>query len=100
MKTKLSSRFVSAFIATGVLLGVSGTSFASTINVKVNGMVCSFCAQGIEKKFMESGSVSKVAVSLSDKRVTITEKEGGKIDDAAITQTLKNAGYTVEKIER
>ena len=82
------------------LVALSSTAFAGIVHVNVNGMVCSFCAQGIEKKFMENAGVEKVTVSLTEKRVTLVEKSGAKIEDAVIKNILEKAGYSVQKIER
>ena len=46
MKTK----WVASLILCGVLVSQSGAA-GTAVSVTVNGMVCSFCAQGITKKF-------------------------------------------------
>jgi periplasmic mercuric ion binding protein len=63
------------------------------ITVGVKGMVCAFCAQGIEKSFMAQKEVAKVAVSLENKTVKITFKEGQTLSREKITELLKDAGY-------
>jgi copper chaperone CopZ len=84
------------------LLGFHATAFATTgeIKVSVKGMVCGFCAQGIQKKFSEESAIDSVKVSLSSHLVDLKLKEGKDIQDEKITAILKDAGYTVEKIER
>jgi mercuric ion binding protein len=72
----------------------------TNVDVTVNGMVCSFCAQGITKKFKAQKEVESVKVVLQDQKVYLTLKDGADISDRDITQTLKKAGYSVEKIER
>ena len=54
------------------------------VEVPVKGMVCSFCAQGITKKFKSEPSVSKVDVSLEKKVVTVRLKEGKELADSKI----------------
>lgn len=77
------------------------TAFAKeTIDVKVKGLVCSFCAQGIEKKFKANPAVEKVSVSLEKKHVVIGTKENSKLSDEEIKKSLEDSGYNVEKIER
>src|SRR5262249_44175879 len=73
---------------------------AETILATVKGMVCAFCATGIEKTFKKQAAVDTVHVDLKSKLVTINTKPQQNIDDATITQLLKNAGYTVAGIER
>ncbi len=67
-------------------------------NITVKGMVCSFCSQGITKKFKDAG-VKTVNVSLEKHLVELELADGQKLDDAQITTMLKDAGYGVEKIE-
>lgn len=67
-------------------------------NITVKGMVCSFCLQGITKKFKDAG-VKTVNVSLEKHLVELELADGQKLDDKQITTMLKDAGYGVEKIE-
>jgi len=38
-------------VTLALLIVGPGSLFADTITAKIHGMVCAFCAQGIEKKF-------------------------------------------------
>jgi mercuric ion binding protein len=69
------------------------------LEVTVKGMVCSFCSQGITKKFQEQG-VRNVNVSLETHLVSLELNDNQKLDDGAIEKILKDAGYGVEKITR
>lgn len=75
-------------------------SVSTTASVTVKGMVCSFCAQGVTKKFKAEPAVKNVDVSLETKLVTITFNPDQTIDDEKITQLLTDSGYNVVKIER
>lgn len=68
---------------------------AEVETVGVKGMVCSFCAQGITKKFKDQPEVSDVQVSLEKKFMKITYKDGQKMSHEKITDLLKEAGYEV-----
>lgn len=86
-----------------ILLGlilVSSSSFAKEINVKVSGMVCSMCAQGIKKKFTALSEVNSINVDLDNKLVKIDTKEGTDLSDEQISNIIKEAGYNVSNIER
>lgn len=83
-----------------LLLAAPRALQAKEIKVKVNGMVCGFCAQGISKKFKENASVEKVDVNLGSKVVTLSTKGSADIDDVTINRILKDAGYNVENVER
>lgn len=63
------------------------------ITVSVKGMVCAFCAQGIEKKFLSQKEVEKVQVSLENKFVKLKFKEGQSLSKQTISNLLKDAGY-------
>lgn len=63
------------------------------IKVGVKGMVCAFCAQGIEKNFLKQPEVSKVEVSLENKYVKLKFKEGQTLAKDKIAAILKEAGY-------
>jgi copper chaperone CopZ len=73
---------------------------AKPIRVQVKGMVCAFCAQGIEKKFKALSEISGVKVSLETKFVDLDTKEGKDVSDEKITKIIGDAGYDVLKIER
>lgn len=73
---------------------------AETIKASVNGLVCAFCATGIEKTFNAQPAVEKVHVDLDNKLVTINTKPDQKLDDATVTKLITDAGYSVVGIER
>lgn len=82
------------------LILMSSQSFAKEINVKVSGMVCSMCAQGIKKKFTALAEVKSINVDLDNKLVKINTKEAAELSDEQITNIIKEAGYNVSNIER
>lgn len=86
-------------IGTLVLLA-AGTAAAGTIEMKVNGLVCSFCAQGIEKTLRKNPATADVVVSLENRLVAVATKDGQDIADGDLTKALKNAGYDVKSISR
>ncbi len=71
------------------------SAFAET-TVKVKGMVCSMCAQGLEKKFSESG-VDKIKVDLDKKHVVLLDKD---LPDEEIRKIISWAGYEAGDISR
>lgn len=70
------------------------------IEVKVKGMVCSFCAQGIKKKFSALDAVKKTEVNLDDKWVKLEVADDKTLSDDQIKTSIKDAGYEVVTIER
>ena len=83
-----------------ILAGLSGSAFAETIRTTVNGMVCAFCATGIEKTFRKQPEVNTVKVDLPKKLVTITTKPGKTLSDAKIKEVITYSGYTMGRIVR
>lgn len=81
------------------LLLLSVGAHAAQIIVNVNGMVCSFCAQGIEKKFKAEPAIEKVKVDLTKKEVLLTTRDGQTLDEAKIRNIIADAGFKVEKVE-
>jgi len=73
---------------------------AATIEMHVNGLVCAFCAQGIEKKLRKFPATADVVVSLEQRLVAVALKDGQDIADDELRKALTNAGYTVTTIQR
>lgn len=71
-----------------------------TVKANVNGMVCSFCAQGIVAHFKKHPAVSQVHVDLGRKLVLLEEKKGAAITDEEITEFIRKAGFDPKKVER
>ena len=76
------------------------SSFAGVVSIKVSGMVCSMCAQGIQKKFSSESSIRTLKVDMEKKLVTIETQDGKNISDETITKLITEAGYNVASIER
>jgi cation transport ATPase len=83
-----------------VALSFSAAASAETIKASVNGMVCAFCATGIEKTFKAQPEVQTVNVDLQKKLVTIQTKEGQTLDEAKLKRLITNAGYSLVTISR
>ena len=56
----------------------------SSIRINVEGMVCSFCAQGISKAFEQEGAVKSVRINLDDKTVNVKLKRFRRMSDKKI----------------
>lgn len=80
------------------LLGLSQASMAS-MKVTVNGMVCSFCAQGIEKSLLKLDDTKAVLVDLKNKVVVVEAKEGKTLNEKTIRQEIIDSGYDVTHVE-
>jgi mercuric ion binding protein len=88
------------FLMAILLLIASPLAAAKTVEMEVNGLVCGFCAQGIEKTLEALPATEGVFVSLENRLVAVKLKDGNDIDDAALRKALKDSGYTVVAIRR
>lgn len=83
-----------------VLAGLACSAWAETITTTVNGMVCAFCATGIEKTFRKQPEVASVKVDLPKKQVVIKTKPGQTLSDTKIKEVVTYSGYTMGQIRR
>jgi mercuric ion binding protein len=88
------------YLLTIIIIGLTAAVSADTIKATVNGMVCGFCATGIEKTFKAQPEVKTVDVDLENKLVTIQTKQGKTLEDSKIKKLLGNAGYSVVAVAR
>ena len=88
------------FVLCSALAALPALARPATIEMEVNGLVCAFCAQGIEKKLRAFPATDDVVVSLEKKLVALSTKDGQDIPDDELTSALTNAGYTVKAIHR
>jgi periplasmic mercuric ion binding protein len=83
-----------------ITLLFSNSVFAvQTIKANVNGMVCAFCAQGIEKKMRALSQTKDVYVNLKQRVVAVEVKDGQTLSNDAVKSLIKNAGYEVTSVE-
>ena len=82
------------------LLGVASLASAETIEMDVNGLVCAFCAQGIEKTMKKFPATAGVFVSLEHRIVAVELKPGQDIPDPVLTKAITDAGYKLVQIRR
>ena len=87
-------------VSLAALLAASSSASARTVEMDVNGLVCAFCAQGIEKTLREFPATADVYVSLENRIVAIELAEGAGIDDATLRTAITDAGYTVVALRR
>jgi len=83
-----------------IAFGLTTAVSAETIHTTVNGMVCAFCATGIEKTFRKQPEVESVTVDLPGKLVTIKTKPGKTLSDAKIKEVVTYSGYTMGAVVR
>ena len=80
-------------------LTFSLNTFAASIKAEVNGMVCAFCAKGIEKKLKALPQSQAVFVDLKKHIVVLELKPGQNVPLDDFKAIIKDAGYDVTAAE-
>lgn len=96
---KLATIFTIITIFTSSL-AFSAKECKGNINVKVNGLVCDFCARALEKVFGKREEVSNIKVDLDNGYININLNEGKTINEATIKQLVTDSGYNVTAIDK
>ena len=100
MKTQFTMKSIAACAGFIWAVGTFNVAVAAeSVKATVNGMVCAFCAQGIEKTLMKMPQTKAVFVDLKKKIVAVEAKDGQTLDGKKITAEIKDAGYDVVKLE-
>jgi len=89
------------FVTSAVILAINSSLVHATQTMKanVNGMVCAFCAQGIEKKVRSLPQTQDVYVNLKQRLVAIEIKDGQTLSQETVKALIKDAGYDVTSIQ-
>ncbi len=82
------------------VLAPSDVLAGASVRLKVNGMVCPFCAYGLEKRLGEIASVDAVLIRISDGLVQIRTKQDQELTDQVLEDAVKKSGFTLTEIER
>ena len=81
---------------------VRATDNSQKAILRVDGLACSFCAYGLEKKLKHLDGIKKLDIKINEGLVTLQFQEGASIDKEAIFKKVKEAGFTPRefKVER
>ncbi|MCB0391631.1 MAG: heavy-metal-associated domain-containing protein [Bdellovibrionales bacterium] len=71
----------------------------SEVLVKVSGMVCSFCAQGIEKNFKAKKEVKETKVDLDKMEVRVIFYPNQSLSSEQIKEVITGAGFKFLGVE-
>ncbi len=72
---------------------------ARSVKLQVNGMVCAFCAQGIEKRLKALPSAGPIFIDLRNKVVAIEQRPGQTLDAERVAHEVRESGYEVVSTE-
>ena len=70
-----------------------------TARLSVNGMVCAFCAQGIEKRLSALPEAGPLYINLAQKVVAVQAKPGQQLDLDKLKAEVTEAGYEVREAQ-
>jgi cation transport ATPase len=96
VKTSIAHQLVALYVLATLTLPVFS---AEVEKITVNGMVCAFCAQGIEKTLSAMPETQAVYVNLKQRVVLVEPKSGQKLDVAKLRAGITDAGYDVVKTQ-
>lgn len=99
----MTRSLIHALLATALLAAAAPALAAEairTIRMEVAGLVCGFCAQGIDAQMREFDATRDVYVDLERGLVAVELDPGADIADEVLDKALTDAGYTLTAITR
>ena len=85
----------------GLLIAAGPAAAGSTLwRLKVNGMVCSFCAQGVKRKLSTLPGVQSITVDMQSHTISLVTAEGFKGGESSIRKAVQDAGYAMTSIQQ
>jgi len=72
----------------------------ATVVLRVDGMVCPFCAHGLETRLRKLAQVEEVAVRLNDGMVQIRERDGEQVTREVLEDAVRKAGFSLREVTR
>ncbi|MDQ7075323.1 MAG: heavy metal-associated domain-containing protein [Gammaproteobacteria bacterium] len=90
----MKNLIVSLLFAT---LWINPTAQARVVEIDVYGMTCAFCVDSLQRTFEKMSAVSKVDVSLKQKKIRL-ETEPNQPSLESLKQAVLETGFTPVKI--
>lgn len=87
-------------ILSTALIIAPGILSAEAVALKVDGMVCAFCAQGLEKKFSAVKGLKDLEIKLENKTIRFNLDDGAALNDKKIEEIIKDAGFKLKELKR
>ena len=95
-----SLQFLLAALLGAMVFPAQAVDPTRTIRMDVAGLVCGFCAQGIDKQMRTFEATRDVYVNLEPGVVAVELDPGADSADAVLDKALTDAGYTLTGITR
>lgn len=93
-------------IALALSLGVASGLHAQAVpagdslELKVDGMVCSLCAYGVERRLKMIDAVERVHVNLDSGVVALVLRPGAGVSDSTLAREVRRAGFALRGVTR
>jgi mercuric ion binding protein len=71
-----------------------------SLRLKVDGMVCSLCAYGMERRLKKLHEVEQVKVELDSGLVVVVLEPGATLCDSTLSQEVGKAGFALRGVAR
>ncbi len=71
-----------------------------SLRLEVDGMVCSLCAYGAERRLKKIAHVEGVTVQLDSGLVVLTLRPGTAVSDSLLTAEVRRAGFALRGVTR
>ena len=78
---------------------VEGQKNSQVAIISVNGMVCDFCARGIERTFKKDKAVQKIDVDLTRGKVLVMYTQSAKVNFEDIKQKILSNGQNATDLQ-
>jgi copper chaperone CopZ len=97
MKKKNFLIFLPIILILGIFIRLASAEPAK-VQVKLDGLVCTFCAYNLEKKLKRMKAVEDLKILVNAGLAELTIKEGKSIDIDEIKKAVKDSGFTPREI--
>lgn len=71
-----------------------------SLRLQVDGMVCSLCAYGVERRLGRLEPVEQVKVNLDSGLVVVVLKPGSTVSDSTLAEEVRKAGFALRDVAR
>ncbi len=101
---KNGSVIVASLIALAAVLpraaAAQAGALGDSLRLNVDGMVCSLCAYGVERRLGKVDQVDQVKVNLDSGLVVVLLKPGATVSDSLLSEEVRRAGFVLRGVQR
>ena len=83
-----------ALMIVALISSASALADGTRYQMRIDGLVCPYCAYGIEKKLKKIEGVEEIDVDLNNGLVTVNVASGVTLTDEQMVKLMTDAGFT------